>query len=117
VGVNGTSHSFPQSEHTVFVMVRGPDDDGPPYFFWFMPTLAGITLCKLAIDLRFIYKSIACLQAISWTIRPSRKMEIFPPLWETTIPTAPVTWVMPAIEECRVPSPLGIPTVLVSMVM
>jgi len=33
VGVNGTSHSFPQSEHTVLVMVRGPDDDGPPYFF------------------------------------------------------------------------------------
>ena len=44
-------------------------------------------------------------------------MEIFPPLWETTIPTAPVAWVMPAIEECLVPRPFWIPTELVSMAL
>jgi len=114
--VNGTSHSFPQSEHTVFVMVRGPDDGGPPYFFSFIPTHAGTMLCKKSIGEPHRYIAIG-IQAISWRIFPPRKMEIFPPLWETTIPTAAVAWVIPATEECRVPSPFWIPTMLVSMVM
>jgi hypothetical protein len=34
-----------------------------------------------------------------YTIFPSRKMEIMPPLWETTSPIDFVTLVMPAIDE------------------
>ena len=39
------------------------------------------------------------------------------PLWESTIPTAGVSWVMPATDACRVPRPLGMEAWLVSMVM
>jgi hypothetical protein len=30
--LNGTSHSFPQSEHVTFVISRGPESLGPPKF-------------------------------------------------------------------------------------
>ncbi len=54
---------------------------------------------------------------ITLKILPSLKSEIFPPLWESTIPTAGVSRVIPATEACRVPRPFGIEARLVSMVM
>ena len=54
---------------------------------------------------------------IFFTIRPSRKTVIPPPLWETTIPTPFVTLVMAATELCRVPIPGGRVTLLESTVI
>ena len=45
------------------------------------------------------------------------KIEINPPLWDTTTPIDLVTWVMPATEEWRDPMPPGRFTLLISTVI
>jgi hypothetical protein len=78
----------------------------------------GITFphCFLTISYRSPY-TVQDQRVIFFTMRPSRKTVMPPPLWETTIPTAFVTLVIAATELCRVPIPGGRVTLLESTVM
>jgi hypothetical protein len=59
-------------------------------FIWY----ASVLVCPV-----FLLNKVLSYDLMVYTIFPSRKMEIMPPLWETTIPIDFVTLVIPAIDE------------------